>query len=449
MRQTQPQERAPHTASRIMAMMPAVPRVWLVAGGGWIGRGLQVVAQLVAIRILTDGLGTEGYGAFAVLGSLVGWLALSDFSIAISLQNHISERRADGRDADDIIFTASILSAMAAGAFALVLWLAGPWLSALLLGEFDLDPHIGTLAFYAMALPGIGTALGGVAYKIWFAEHRGYLSNLVPAAGTMLGTMAVWLAVRAQPEALLPWTVLLYYAPLAILPLLALAWRAFRARSHRFRGDLVRPLIHRAFRFWFFGVLAAAVLQVDYIIMAQVLPARDIVVYNVASKIFQLVFFVYNALLMALWPVCSEAIARGEWSRIFPMIRRYIVIGAGFTLSCGIGIALFNPLVVNIVAPTLAAPLPFVVIALLTFYTVVRIWSDTFSMLLMSMNDLKILWLVVPVQSLLSIALQTLGASWFGLPGLIIGLIACFMLTVVWVLPMRCRSYTRRLAHSY
>ncbi len=36
MRQTQPQERAPHTASRIMAMMPAVPRVWLVAGGGWI-----------------------------------------------------------------------------------------------------------------------------------------------------------------------------------------------------------------------------------------------------------------------------------------------------------------------------------------------------------------------------------------------------------------------------
>ena len=49
-------------------MMPAVPRVWLVAGGGWIGRGLQVVAQLVAIRILTDGLGTEGYGAFAVLG---------------------------------------------------------------------------------------------------------------------------------------------------------------------------------------------------------------------------------------------------------------------------------------------------------------------------------------------------------------------------------------------
>ena len=50
--------------------MPRIPKIWLVAGGGWIGRGLQVVSQLVAVRILTDSLGTHGYGMFAVLASL-------------------------------------------------------------------------------------------------------------------------------------------------------------------------------------------------------------------------------------------------------------------------------------------------------------------------------------------------------------------------------------------
>lgn len=426
-----------------------IPQVWLVAGGGWIGRGLQVAAQLAAVRILTDSLGTAGYGAFAVLGSLAGWFLLSDFSIGISLQNHISERRADAREAEDLVFTATLLSAAAAGVAALAMLLLGPWLSRLLLDAFgDLTEADRTLAFYAMAFPGIGTALGGVMYKIWFAEHRGYLSNLMPAAGTVLGTLAVWLVAHGDLQPRLAWSILLYYVPVAILPVAALGWVAFRTRHHRFRSDLVRPLLHRAGRFWLFGLLAAGVLQVDYIIMAQVLPPRDIVVYNVASKIFQLIFFVYNALLLALWPICSEAIARQEWQRIFAIVRRYIVLGISFGLACGAGVMLLNARIVGIIAPSLTAPLPLVIIGLLTFYTLVRIWTDTFAMILQSMNDLKVLWVTVPIQSFLSIFLQILGARWFGLPGMIVGLILCFVLTVAWVLPLRCLLHARHSAAS-
>jgi len=37
----------------------------------------------------------------------------------------------------------------------------------------------------------------------------------------------------------------------------------------------------------------------------------------------------------------------------------------------------------------------------------------------------------------LSGTLQTLGARWFGLPGMIIGLISCYLLTAAWTLPLR------------
>lgn len=424
-----------------------IPRVWLVAGGGWAGRGLQVAAQLVAIRILTDSLGTAGYGAFAVLASLSGWLLLSDFSIAISLQNHISERRATNREVDDVIFTASLLSAAAAGVVALAMLLLGPWLSRLLLGGLDvLSPHQRTLAFYAMAFPGIGTALGGVVYRIWFAQHRGYLANLLPAAGSLLGTLAVWLVSQDTIQPKLVWSILLYYTPLALLPIIALVGTTLRARRHRFRTDLIRPLLDRAGRFWIFGLLAAGVLQVDYIIIAQVLPPRDIVVYNVASKVFLLVLFVYTALLQALWPLCSEAIVRGEWPRVFEMARRYIVVGVTFALACGLGVILLNSFIVRVIAPSLGSSLPIPVILLLTLYVMVRVWTDTFAMLLQSMNDLAVLWIAVPAQSVLSVALQTLGARWFGLPGLIGGLIACFVLTVVWTLPLRCLYHARKSA---
>lgn len=431
--------------------MRHIPQVWLVAGGGWVGRGLQVAAQLIAVRILTDSLGTRGYGAFAVLASLNGWFLLSDFSIAISLQNYISERRSREEDADDLVITAALLSLVAVGVTAVGVLVAGPWLADLLLHDLGTLPRSAqTVAFYAAAFPSIGAALGGVVYKFWFAHHRGYLSNLVPAAGTVLGTFAVWLVHRSHIEPRLAWSLFLYYAPVALLPLAALLAITLQiARRHPFRRDLIRPLLGRAFRFWIFGILAVAVLQVDYIIMAQVLPAQDIVIYNVATRLFLLVFFVYNALLLALWPVCSEAIARNDWDTVFATLRRYMAIGLAFTLACGIAIALLDHWVVRLLVPSLHTDLPLVVVVLLTIYIMVRIWSDTFAMVLQSMNDLKPLWIALPIQSLLSVGLQTLGAHIAGLPGMIAGLTSCFVLTVGWYLPRRCLRHARSGATSH
>jgi O-antigen/teichoic acid export membrane protein len=440
---------ATSTGHSFMKSLPRIPQVWLVAGGGWIGRGLQVSAQLIAVRILTDSLGVAGYGVFAVLASLAGWFLLSDLGIATSMQNYISERRAAGRDVDDVIVTGAMLSLISTLGSVVMLLLFGPWLADLLLGEFVFLPAWQRLlGFYAMALPGVGTALGTVAYKIWFAQHRGYLSNLLPAAGTVIATLAVWIVSRTALEPRLSWTVFLYYLPMAVLPIIVLGTMTLGSVRQRFSAMLVKPLLHRAIRFWIFGIMAAAVLQVDYIIMARVLQPKDIVIYNVASKMFMLVFFVYNALLQALWPVCSEAIARREWRGVFVMVRNYIAIGIGVTLAGGIGIALLGPWIVHVLAPSMEATIPLVVTALLTFYVMVRIWADTFAMVLQSMNDLTVFWIVVPFQSMFSIGFQIAGAHWFGLAGMIAGLICCFLLTVAWALPLRCRYHARHAALS-
>lgn len=416
-----------------------IPSVWLVAGGGWIGRGIQVAGQLVVVRILIDALGTAGYGVFAVLASLNAWMLLGDFCIGISLQNHISERRASGADADDIILTGTILALGAAFVMSTAMLLLGPWLSALLLDSFAfLSPSQRTLAFYAIAFPGIGTALGGVVYRIWFARHRGYLSNLVPAAGTIIGTAAVWILQHVQSHPDVATATVLYYVPLAILPMIGLIVVAARSRRGGwFTPSLVRPIMNRALRFWLSGMLAAAVLQVDYIVASRVLGVVDIVTYNVASKLFLLIFFVYTALLLALWPVCSEAIARQDWKKVSVVIRKYIAIGMAFTFVSGLAVAFTRYWIVRLLAPGLDAPIPLIVVGLLTAYTVVRVWTDMYGTVLQSMNDLKILWITAVFQAILSGTLQTLGARWFGLPGMIAGLIGCYVLTAAWMLPLR------------
>lgn len=417
--------------------LPAVPRIWLVAGGGWVGRIIQVLAQLLVVRLLTDHLGVEGYGVFALLASVATWFTLSDLGIAISLQNHISERRVDGADVDTLMLSASLLAIAACGFVAIIILFTGPLLARFILSDFAfLPPGHKVLVFYAMAFPGIGTALGGILYRIWFAHHRGYLSNLMPAAGTVLGTVGVWLASRAQVEPALPWSVAMFYSPMALLPIGGLAVTLVRlVRYHRPSTEIAVAVLRRALRFWLFGVMAAAVLQVDFIIMAKVLSARDIVVYSIATRVFGLVFFVYNALLMAMWPMCSEAIAGGRWADVRRMIRRYVILGAAFVLVCGIGIEVTKPWIVAILAPASRLAIPGPIVALLTLYYGLRVWTDTFSTVIQSTNRLGVFWIALPFQAAFSVTFQVLGARWLGLEGMILGLIVCFVLTTSWILP--------------
>lgn len=419
--------------------LPVVPRIWLVAGGGWLGRIIQILAMLLVVRILTDRLGVEGYGVFALLTSLAAWLTLSDLGIGFSLQNHISEQRAGGVDADELVLTASLLGIAACCFVVLVVWLVGPLLSRFILGDFTfLSSRDKTLAFYAMAFPGIGTALGGILYRVWFAHHRGYLSNLMPAAGTVIGTLGVWAALRLDFTPPLPWSVGLFYAPLALLPMIGLAITLVRLlRHHRPSVAAARTILRRAMRFWLFGIMGASVLQVDFVIMAKVLSATDITIYSIATRVFGSVFFVYNALLMAMWPMCSEAIAGGRWDDVRRMIRKYVGLGIGFVAVCGVGVELTKPWIVAILAPSSQLVIPGSVILLLTLYQIVRVWTDTFSTVIQSTNRLEVFWVALPFQATFSIIFQIIGAKWLGLEGMIMGLIACFLVTNTWLLPFK------------
>jgi len=438
------------TLGRIARMrLSAIPRVWLVAGGGWAGRGMQIVAQLAAVRIMTDSLGLSGYGAFAVLVSLNGWIILSDISIATGLQNFISEARVAGARTGDIIITGTVLSLLATGASLSILVLAGPFLSTALLGFSGLGRSEMLFAFYAVCLCLGAATFGGIAYRIWFAEHRGYLSNLLPALATVAGTGLLWLMTRTPTSYPLTLAVLGYYLPVAIIPLVALCARIVAVRHEgAFNRALVRPILQRGFQFWVFGILAAGVLQVDYIVLSQVLGEEDVALYSIVARLFALLLFLYASLLSALWPVCAEMTGRQEWDKLLRMVRRYMAIGAAMVVAGGFAFLVLRTHIVDLLGPRLDISIDATLLGLMTVYAMIRVWTDTFAMILQSMNDLKILWLVVPLQAVLSGTFQYLGATYYGINGLVAGLILCFLATTVWALPYRFLWHAKRSASA-
>jgi len=393
-------------------------------------------------------LGTEKYAVYAVLGGMQGWFLLADIGIASSLQNFISERRAHDQEYGDYIAAAGVFALLMGLFFLLLLSMTVAPIAAAILKGFPFMPATEkTRCFFMVAMVSIGTCVGSIAYRIWYAEQKGYLANILPAAASLISLAGIMAVAKFPNENYLLWSLTAAFLPPAVLPLMVFTRQfmvSFRQRPPM-NWVVLRLLIRRGLKFWGFAIMAAGVLQVDYLVMSQFLEPLQIVIYNFATKIYALVFFIYGALLSAIWPVCAEALSRNDWGMVRCYIRKYIVVGITLIFISTVLLVFCMPAMVKILAPHEQITIPVTFILLLGGYQVLRVWTDTFGMALQSMSYLKPFWLYIPFQVILNVLLQWAMVPLLGVYGVVLGLIGSFAATALWVLPL---SFYKRMKHN-
>ena len=422
-----------------------IPKHLLVAASAWASRIIMALVQLASVRILMNSLGLESYAIFALLTGLTGWFMLADLGIGVSVQNYISESRAKNQPYDDLIATSGMLAVLLLFVTVIALYFVSPYVAPLFLKNFPfLSEAEKTKLFFLTGSLSIGLGVGGIVYKVWYAEQRGYLSNIVPAAASIAGLVGLMLVRHAPVEDRLFLSLAAFIAPTAFFPFVALIVRQFRRElkhsEKKFPGT-TRQIMKRGFHFWFFSIMAAGVLQIDYIVMSQFLAPHDIAVYFISTRVFGLAFFLYSAVLFALWPIFTESIANREWNKVRRYLTKYLSAGLAFMVGCTVLLIWLMPVAVGILAPKENIIVPLGLILMLGVYQMIRVWTDTFSMALQSMSDLRPFWIFVPIQAILSIGLQWVLAPVYGLYGIVLGLIASFVFTVIWALPLALRKH--------
>lgn len=434
----------PASADALHPFVLKLERHHLVTASAWLSRVVAVGFQLASVRVLTSALGLEQYAVFALLASLAGWYLLADFGVGVSLQNAISEARAMNRPYDALVGLIGASGLVLLGTGGIVLWLAAPAASSYLLEPFAFLSGTQRLRFFlGSGLIFLSGTVGALVYKVWYAEHRGYLANVMIALSAGLGFAAVTLIAGSNADDKLGWSIVGYLLPSAVLPLAALAARSgpLLWKTGSVGTSAALDLFGRAGRFWVFGLMSALVLQVDYLVISQTLPAQDIAVYNVATKVFGTLFFVFNAALLALWPVLAEALARRQFAEASRRLRRYLLGGLLMMALGSAALAVVMPELTRFLSPRHLVQVPLSLTLLLAVYYLLRVWTDTFAMALQSMSQLRTFWILVPLQAAISVGLQIVLAPRLGLNGVVLSLIASFLLTVVWGLPFALRRH--------
>ncbi|WP_067515009.1 MATE family efflux transporter [Endozoicomonas ascidiicola] len=408
----------------------------VVASGNCISKLITVAAQFISIRILIDLLGAEQYAVMALLLALPGWFLLCDFGVGASLQNYISECKVDNINFDDKIVAACIsLVSILIILVGLIFLLSG------FLGEFYLKPAVDlpssqkTVLFFLSSIFGVLGGIGSVSYKILYALHKGYWANTLPAIMSLLSLITLTLIPPLIESNELLICIIIWLLPNGIAPFALFIFFGFK-RFSRFPLAIVYfELWDRAKDFFLLAVFSTITLQVDYVILSQLLSGTDIVIYNIVSKIFILVIFCYTAVLSALWPVLTELLRLNKWDKVRNYIWRYIICGFAFVCIATAFIILVRGYVVNLLAPGSDIILPIGTLIFFGIYQLVRVWTDTYSVVLKSINKIKPFLVLVPVQALFSILFQIYGANNYGINGLVAGLIMSFIVTVFWGLP--------------
>lgn len=427
--------------------MVRIPRHLIIAASSWLSKIIIAGVQLVSVKFLLEILGEEPYAVFTLLTGLLVWFSIADIGIGSSLQNYISELKVDRKSYDAYIKAAIHILFVSLIVLSFTLFFLSDKLSSLYLTSFsDELRNNSRIYFFIASVLFISIGVGSVVYKILFAEQLGWKANIINALSYLLGFLGVVALHYLMPDSSITSALVALYAPVAILPIIYISFRYIYVFKAKVNFNIYKLLLSRSSGFLIFSFLSIIVLQTDYIVMSQKLSAADIIKYTVTMKVFGLMFFIYTAVLQALWPVCAELRVKMQWRKLHKVVFLNIIGGVFFVGLGTLFIYILKDYIYNIIANGIDYNISGSIFVLLAVYFSIRVWCDTFAMLLQSMNQLRILWLIVPCQALIGGVTQWYFAEHYGIVGLLYGLIISFSLTVFWGLPVYYMYKIKRLA---
>jgi O-antigen/teichoic acid export membrane protein len=209
------------------------------------------------------------------------------------------------------------------------------------------------------------------------------------------------------------------------------AWPAHRQINVGGAAALLRV----ARGFLLFNLIAAFVLQIDYIIMSQRAGPQDIVQYYNIARLFAFGAFFNQAILFAVWPRFSEQFAKGERADIRRALNRIVAYSSLLTAGMVGIVLLLSGTLSRLLSPGVAVEFRHTVILGFGALALIRCITDPYAIFLQSIGRLRPLIAFAALQALLGAALQWVLSGILGIEGILIALVLSFLLTVAWGLP--------------
>jgi len=395
---------------------------------------ISVGTSLISIPLALHYLGTERYGMWMTMSSLVAMLSFADFGIGNGVLNAVAH--AHGRDQvgemrDYISSGFFVLSIIAA--FVLLLFaLAYPFVHWYRIfnvkfpgAQADAGPALAVLiTCFALAIP------FSIVQRAQMGLQKGFAASLWQCFGSMLGLVGVIVAIHFRAG--LAWLVAGFAgAPLMASLLNSLVFFGWQQReiapspAHISRKGVFR-IAHIGMLFFLLQITVALTFTADNIIIAQLLGATAVAQYSVPEKLFSIVSTVLSMMLMPLWPAYGEALARGDraWAR--RTLKRSLLAVLGFSALCSAFLMAAAPQIIHLWIGN-AVTAPFILLLGLGIWKVVEAGGNAFAVYLNGAHIVKAQVVIATITALAALALKAYLVPRIGVAGVPWGTLSAYV----------------------
>ena len=399
---------------------------------------ITIVTSFITVPLTLNYLGTERYGLWMTISSVIAMMVFADFGIGNGLMNAVSE--AYGKD-DKYALKRHIANAMlilCAIAIVIMAFFFAAYSFIDWAGFFNVKSPLAIQeSGPALAVFVICFAIGvptGIVQRVQMGLQQGFASSLWQAGGSILGLSLTLLVISLQGG--LPWLVLaLGGAPVIMLVLNGLVFFVLQRRD--LAPDLLqiskpgmKRILSGGMLFFVLQISVSVAYASDNIIIAKMLGPDSVAQYSVVSKLFEGVLMVIGLAFAPLWPAYGEAKARGDMLWIKKTLARSMLTTLILVLaSAMLLIAVYKPFLQLWVGASHV--FPFALVAWYAIWMVLKGLGGTYSMFLNGMNILRIQLVVGPTFVVISIIAKILCTKYFGLIGILIGLTISYMIITV------------------
>jgi O-antigen/teichoic acid export membrane protein len=285
----------------------------------------MIAAALISLPLTSRYLGTERFGLWLTLGTLLSWIGIADLGLSHSLTNAVAtaDGQSDKTQAKEAVSSALVLMSTMAG----VIWLLQlalypfvPWEQVFnvttpqAVSEAGPAVLLGTMIFVLrlpLSIPG----------RVYGAYQENYWYQLWSGLGSILSVVGLIIAIYLRAN--LPWLVVAFFGTALLGDLISavhlFGWqrRWLRPSLHSFSWIKSKWLLRTGAQFGVAQLSASLLFHTDLIIIAQLFGANAAARYGIALKVFALIGIIHAAFITPLWAAYGEASSSGDtiWVR--------------------------------------------------------------------------------------------------------------------------------------
>jgi len=311
-------------------------------------KGISIIIGLLFVPLLIDYLDKERYGVWLTISSIIMWFSFFDLGLGHGFRNKFAEAIAQNKTklAKEYVSTVySILSLIF-----LILFLIFVLFNSFLNWQKILNTNIISgnelssivlIVFFFFCLRFVLKLIG----QILMADQRPAINNAFGPLGNLVSLILIYILIHiSDKSSLFTLSLILSSIPVFILFLANLVF--FKKKYKKYRPSIKfvnihhsKPLFGLGIKFFFIQASVIIIYQSTNLLITQICSPKDVVVYNVAYKYFNLFTMLFTIILTPIWSATTEAFVLEDYEWIKRMMKT--LRNTGFIFAIVLVIALF------------------------------------------------------------------------------------------------------------